>query len=375
MRDYFGSGDPVRFIFPIDGDCLNGADGAREGSDLVVPVQVAARQDADLYVNGQRATFDGECFRAFVRFSAYRTLLYAEDRNTGEHAVVSVFKLHDPEKKFRLSSDDNIVFLRDLTAHRDEYRSIFDHPYLAMYRRVHEETGVCIDLNLFYEGFGNSIWGDERFCLTQVTDKFRDEWEANSGWLRLSFHAAAERPRYPYRTTPYEVIADDCAKVHREIIRFAGEKTLSHTMTAHYGAANEQSLLAVRNLGYRNVAGYFEFQPDGSTLVAYHYPKELVEHIGERDFWRDTLLDITFTRIDRVLNLAKTPEENLAKVREAVASPTRGRFIELMIHEQYFYKSYTNYIERFGDIVLEACRYLKEQDYSGAFSHDVTAPY
>ncbi len=45
---------------------------------------------------------------------------------------------------FCFTVDDNIRFLKELT--RNRYNSIFDHPYLAMYKRLHEEFGLKIQL-------------------------------------------------------------------------------------------------------------------------------------------------------------------------------------------------------------------------------------
>lgn len=54
-------------------------------------------------------------------------------------------------KQFCFTVDDNVRFLRELNAGRAE--SIFDHPYLALYRRLHERFGLKIQLNLFLSGF------------------------------------------------------------------------------------------------------------------------------------------------------------------------------------------------------------------------------
>ncbi|MBQ4268968.1 MAG: hypothetical protein IJB97_04895, partial [Clostridia bacterium] len=53
--------------------------------------------------------------------------------------------------------------------------------------------------------------------------------------------------------------------------------------------------------------------------------------------------------------------------------PTRAGFIELMIHEQYFYEDYYAYIPAFGDIVCENCKWLKDQGYVGTFLQDVVS--
>ena len=43
-------------------------------------------------------------------------------------------------KRFRISSDDNILFLQDINKNKDTYSSIFENPYLAMYKMAHDES-------------------------------------------------------------------------------------------------------------------------------------------------------------------------------------------------------------------------------------------
>lgn len=370
MKDYLRKNQPVRFVFPIDGDCINSADGKRDGNDLLVTVKVAAPESAEVYVNDVPAQKQGEYYQAEIRFENYRTSLTAVDTVSGESDTIAVYKLRAPEKKFRLSSDDNILFLKDIAKNQDKYTSIFDNPYLKMYKRAHDATGVCVHLNLFYET-GADPTAEGYFNLTMVPDKYKNEWAANSDWLRLSFHSRTNEPLWPYKNTTHSKLYNDAKLVHKEILRFAGEKSLAKTTTLHFGSTNVTGVRALRSLGYQTLAAYFEFDNEGNTMVAYHYPKDLVAYLGERDFWKDTEEDVMYCRIDRVLNLAKTVDGNLDVVKEVVKNPTRGKFIELMIHEQYFYETYYAYIPDFGDIIYENCKWLKEQGYTSTFMQDV----
>ena len=370
MKDYLRKNQPVRFVFPIDGDCINSADGKRDGNDLLVTVKVAAPESAEVYVNDVPAQKQGEYYQAEIRFENYRTSLTAVDTVSGESDTIAVYKVRAPEKKFRLSSDDNILFLQDIAKNQDKYTSIFDNPYLKMYKRAHDATGVCVHLNLFYETGADST-AEGYFNLAMVPDKYKNEWAANSDWLRLSFHSRTNEPLWPYKNTTHSKLYNDAKLVHKEILRFAGEKSLAKTTTLHFGSTNVTGVRALRSLGYQTLAAYFEFDNEGNTMVAYHYPKDLVAYLGERDFWKDTEEDVMYCRIDRVLNLAKTVDGNLDVVKEVVKNPTRGEFIELMIHEQYFYETYYAYIPDFGDIIHDTCKWLKDQGYTSTFMQDV----
>ncbi len=367
MKNHFQKNAPISFLFPIDGDCLNSRDGREEDGRLTVTARVAAPAGHCVEINGREAVYREGAYEAAVYVAAYRTELIARDLSAGTECRASVFRLPHAVGGFRISSDDNILFLYDLTVHKDEYRSMFENPYLALYREAHEKYGAKVHLNLFYE-FTESdrqYFSTDRPCfnLSMVTDAFKEEFRANADWLKLSFHSRANTMR-PYENTTEEEISRECEAVHREILRFAGKEALSDVTTLHFGAANEAAVRAMRAAGYRAMAGYFI--PGRPNPVAYHATEELIAHIYERDFFCDTDTDMFFGRIDSVLN-CNTNEENLAEIAEAAASPTRGGYIEVMIHEQYFYPDYVNYLPDFRARVLDPVRYLYEKGYRGRF--------
>ena len=264
-------------------------------------------------------------------------------------------------KSFCFTVDDNIRFFEDLT--RGDQTSLFEHPYLAVYHRLHEEFDLKVQLNLFYE--------NATFDLSEMTDRFRDEWAANSDWLKLSFHSKAEFPPKPYQFATPEQIIEDYDKVCREIIRFAGEECLSTVTTIHFGEANVECARALRARGTTTLTGYFEHTAKGDPLVAYYAPDDLIDHVGERDFWVDTEEDILFGRIDIVLN-GKTLEWVMEEMCKIIASPTRSGFVSIMIHEQYFYENYSHFRPDFAERVLHPCRLLCETGYVGAHISEVT---
>jgi len=272
--------------------------------------------------------------------------------------------------KYRLSSDDNIIFLADINEHKDVYKSVFENPYLAMYKKAHDLYGAKVHLNLFYEFNDESAshftGKREYFDLSMMTDKFKDEFIANSDWLKFSFHAKANDPDMPYKNTTYEELSRDIERSHKEIIRFAGKETLSNVLTLHWGESNIAGVRALRHAGYEGITGYFEVKPNGDPLVAYYYPADFVKHVGARDFWKDTDEDIMYGRIDNVLNTIKL-EQVVPTLEGIYAEPKRAGFISIMIHEQYFHSDYKAYIPEFEDIVLTACKWLYEHDYKGAF--------
>lgn len=364
----------IEFVFPIDGDCLNERDGRLENGVLIVPVTVRAEKGHEVYICGKKSVENDGEYVAEVEIDGYRNTLVAEDRTSGESENVAVFKLNDVIGKYRVSSDDNILFLQDLTKNQDTYKSIFENPYLAVYKKAHDKYGAKVHLNLFYEFIPNEHFTEhtEYFNLTMMTDKFKDEFRANSDWLKLAFHANSEFPDMPYKNTTFEQMRNDCIKVCREIIRFAGKECMNDTTTIHWGEVNREGVRALRSLGFKSLTGYLTFNPDGTPLVAYYLNKEEVAHADTRDFWYDKDEDMMFARIDLVTNIGSY-DFVMSKIKEIVAHPHRGGFVSTMIHEQYYHADYSGYLPDFENRVLDVCKYLYENGYTGCHIADAVA--
>ncbi len=357
----------MRFLFPQDGDCINKNDG------VPIEVRVDAPADANVYVGGIKAEFSGGTWTANVPISDYKTTLTAENRKNGETCAVTILKFADPVGKFRLSSDDNILFLQDITKNQDEYTSIFDNPYLALYKKAHDLYGACVHLNLFYEYIPDARYFSahpDRFDLSMMTDKFKSEFEANSDWLKLAFHANAEFPDKPYKYATAEQITEDFLKIRREIVRFAGESVLTDSTTVHWGEANRDCVRALHELGLRSLTGYFRRNAKNEPSVSYYFDGELLDHIGSRDFWYDADEDMIFAQIDLVLN-EKTYSDVTEALPKIAGDPHRGGFISLMIHEQYFHPDYRRHLPDFEARVLDACKFLHDRGYIGSHISDI----
>ena len=375
MSNYFMTDSDIRFLFPINGDCVNERDGALDGDGVIVNTKVLAPEGSEVYICGQKAELQDGIYTASVRVAGYRNTLTAEDRTNGSCCKVAVYYMPDTVGKYRLSSDDNIIFLQDITKNKDVYTSIFDNPYLAIYKKAHDLYGAKVHLNLFY-GFcpkPNLFFDTDReyFNLSMMTDKFKDEFRANSDWLKLAFHAKGEHPAKPYQKATAEKITEDCIQVCREIIRFAGPECINDTTTVHWGEANKECARALRALGFRSLTGYFEHTSKGEPLVAYYAPDDLIDHVGERDFWYDTDEDILFGRIDLVLNTT-TYEKIMSEMHKIIAHPHRGGFVSIMIHEQYFYEDYCAHRPDFEKRILDPCKLLFENGYKGEHVCEMT---
>ncbi|MEG2570762.1 MAG: hypothetical protein RSA70_04935 [Clostridia bacterium] len=352
----------LKFTNWIEGDMLCDRDGDVHNGALTTKVSVAAPAGSDITVNGARAAFADGIYTANVTLSQYETKVCATDTASGESVSITLFWLPNYGGKYRVSLDDNIWFLRDIAEHN--YDSIFENPYLAFWRELYEEFGTKTHINIYLKD-------DDDFTIAQVTDKYKAEWAAARDFLRLSFHARANLPARPYLHSGYDEVKRDVDDVRREILRFAGEPMLGPTTTLHWGDATIEGSRALRDAGYTiQVADFsYDMSPDACP-IAYYLEGEQRTHMFDRFIWRDTTENITFVRCAIIVNTYET--EEIAPFLDDVASdPHHGAYIDLLIHEQYFYESYPDYQPNYREKMRVAVKWAVDNGYESAFLDEV----
>ena len=112
----FNSNDNnIRFISPIDGDMLCEYDGKVENGSLFTTVRIAAPYGSNIMINGAEAKFADKLFFSEVHLKDYKNVIEVEDVKSGEKQSITVFWLKNFTNKYRLSLDDNIWFLKDIS--------------------------------------------------------------------------------------------------------------------------------------------------------------------------------------------------------------------------------------------------------------------
>ncbi|GAB3902817.1 hypothetical protein GCM10028803_30150 [Larkinella knui] len=352
---------PIQFISPIDGDMLHARDGESTPEGVLIDVRVAAPSAHRLTINGQDAVDENGIFSAKINLTQDKTTIAVHDQTSGETSAITVFRLPHFAGKYRLSIDDNIWFLRDIGQQPAAYPSLFDHPYLGFLKHVHETYGTKIHLNLFYQTDG--------FTLSEFPDRYKPEWQANANWLRLSFHARSEFPDKPYEAAGYEQVSRDCAVVDAEIRRFAGQEVMGPVTTIHWGEATVEGSRALRDAGYAGQLGYFNVDDDLPT-ASYYLTVEQRRHLKKRFVWHDTQEGISFVRASIVIDKKELPD--IVPFLDAYAESPSGKppFVDLLVHEQYFYPFYEAYQPDYRNRILTAVKWATDNGYTPAFLGD-----
>ena len=154
-----------------------------------------------------------------------------------------------------LSLDDVEVF-DDLIRHRQDYDSLFQHPFMAFMKELHNEYGLRITLYTY-----------DRFCdhdsCTRIEDmplKYRNDFLKASDWLRIGFHS--QRADFDSLVSVAE-FRNSYNRVNSAIAQFADSSMIASTLRFHYFFAPDSLLNALT--GVRSL-----LCADHGNLVSYN---------------------------------------------------------------------------------------------------------
>ncbi|MBR5505415.1 MAG: hypothetical protein IKV73_03815 [Clostridia bacterium] len=305
-------------------------------------------------------------------------------------------------KKAYFFIDDTIWAFRDIA--RQKPASIFDQPFLALMKEAHDKYGMKVQLNLFYQT--DFFYGHDEFSLAEMPDTYKAEWEANSDWLRLAFHARHEFPDYPYVNATYEDVKYDFDRIKKEVIRFAGEKSFALGVIPHWLPMSKEGCKALRDGGIKVMAASFgdrkEYNGDPESLPYGHSFRLLHNRQSETTLYTRRGLNTAIARsicsynhlseeemapilrnTDCVLDketgmyfrdFADGPCLNLITIDELSDSfkpHLNYEYLGYATHEQYFYPEYFAYQSDYSAKILEAAKVVSENGYEFIFVEEL----
>ena len=351
----------MRFLEPLDGAMRLFTDADLARRPATVHCRVEAAPGRMMEIGGVPARDADGVYLADVPLTAFRNEITAADPASGERASLNVYRLTAPRKVYRLSLDDNIWFLQDIAAKR--YASIFDNPYLAMYRDFHEKYGTKVHANIYL-----TCPEHGGFHLSQMPDRYLHEWQDARDWLHLTAHARADQPDMPYAAAGYDRVYGDFSAVMAEIRRFAGEPGAVTTM--HWAEATAGGIRALRDLGIQALLGDFSLDERGEPAICYSATKAQYDEVRTSCFWRDPGSGMIYFPCDIVLNSHAPGEIDGVLDGMAARWPDRN-FIDILIHEQYFYPDYVHYLPDYRARVERGIRWCRRNGYEPGFVSDL----
>lgn len=345
----------IHITFPFNGAVLNWRHGRQDESSLTITVTGSAPNCSEVKVNGVIARRSGELFSAEVKLTKFDNMITAEAagvQGQSQHTVRVVWDRYS-RPRYRFSIDDNIFFLRDMCLYPTE--NIFENLYLGQLKKLHDEFGTKFTLNLFYET------PEREFNLSNVPDKWKSQFEDNSDWLRMTWHAQCEFPDRPYQYALPEKVERDYELIHEHVNRFAGEASWTVPTIVHWGELLPSVFGMLHKKGVNALSGYF-VRDEQRYIVSCGLDEARCAYMENHDAIMDWESGIVFTHTDIVFN--NTPVEQVVPVLEPqLQNPDNAEFIDLLTHEQYFWPYYFNYRPDHSERIATGLRYLTDRGY------------
>ncbi|MCC7265459.1 MAG: fibronectin type III domain-containing protein [Candidatus Latescibacteria bacterium] len=256
-----------------------------------------------------------------------------EARQGTEVLVASADLYFNPEPTpvYSVTVDDTADLLAELVRQPSRYPSLFDHPILAFARDLHRRYGAVFTFFLFYQGTTYA-----QFDLSQMSDRYRDEWAQNADWLRLGFHARAMLPTSPYVHATTEQALGDFAAVRDQVLRFAGPGSWDPLLRSHYWSGSREAVRAWHQAGIRGFYGAAPGYP------GYYLTAEQNSLVHQGDYWWDQAEDVFFIQTDIWLERdfadpggAHTTVDSLVPVRldSLFRQPYASQNVQVFTHE------------------------------------------
>lgn len=218
-----------------------------------------------------------------------------------------------------ISFDDTIEVFKDITKNEKEYDEIFDNDMLSYLKNCHEKYGAVFSFYCYYT--------DGDFDLTQCTDKFVEDFQANSSWLKFAFHS------FDGNSDLVDVTPEDALKqysmVTEELIRITGgEECIDSIPRLHRFAGNENAIIAINECEY-GIAGLHTADDDRQS---YYLEEEDSNYIADHDTFYDQNHDLLFVSTD--VRLEKTNLWNIDNLMDSILKDNnQNKVIEVFTHE------------------------------------------
>lgn len=129
---------------------------------------------------------------------------------------------------------------KDLTD--TNYKSIFENNILSWVKSLHDEYGVVVTFYTMYES--------DDFNLSQCPGKYKDEFIANSNWLKFGFHTLNGK-------TSYETgdISADYLTTINELIRIVGSEAIDNVVRLQSFQGSKEGVSKLLSLDEEPVVG------------------------------------------------------------------------------------------------------------------------
>ena len=262
-----------------------------------------------------------------------------------------------------LSFDDVSVCFQNLTT--EEYSSLFDEPFFAELKRLHEEYGARFSLYTY-----NSV-------LCNLSDRYADEFSSNCEWLKIGFHSSSSG--FNLSDATYEQGLSYWNDFVENIKRACGSTDcIDRIPRLEYFAGSHQALLGMRDAEH----GALGFLSADDNRLSYYFNDDVMTYMYDNDRTKDEESNLVFLSTDirgdwffnfTTSNTYRKPLKStvLEELTYRNNNPSfEASFDSLIIftHEWLVYNGTT--LNSKLSVITDACRFAKENDIPFDYSQN-----
>lgn len=223
------------------------------------------------------------------------------------------------------SIDDYIDAFLDLAEHT--YDSLWQQPTFGRLKELHERYGMSFSGYAFYR--------TERGCLSQVPDRYEEEFRQAADWLKFGFHGTEYDTNYGSKKFPspdaiddYERAKEDYEEIITELLRITGgEASIDRCPRIHYYAGTVEDCRGFRDAKC-GITGLISAEDDREC---YYLDADAHRTLREKNYFYDEGLALDVYRTSIRLENVKDLQELEALLR---AVPTDKPLL-IFTHERF----------------------------------------
>ncbi|MFA6928988.1 MAG: hypothetical protein WCT05_01580 [Lentisphaeria bacterium] len=355
-----------------NGEILNCHYGQETSEALEIKLEGIADPQSLVTVNGLPVFRRDRYFSAPVQLTEKINLLTVAAHNKFGDFQQRITLVWDKQsfKRYAMRIDDNVFFLDEIA--RERPKSLMQHFYLKNLQKLHDEFGTKFILKCFYRN------DHHPFEMKKFPEQYREEFRANSDWLKLSFHAYSEFPDRPYQHATAARLAADYDLVKAEICRFAGEESFLAPTNVHWAMLPPDLFSVLRERGTKVLTsgGFLSnriivegeiVEVGGATCdIGFFYEQDVARHMQTRRCFYDPDHELFLSRTFFCCNI-DTQEEIISKIQAEEARDNTSDIMEAVSHEQYAFPNYPQFLPDYFERLRAACQTLTELGYQPVF--------
>lgn len=143
-----------------------------------------------------------------------------------------------------VSIDDVTQCFQNLTKDSALYNSLFDEPFFSFLRELHDDYGCSFTCYIFEQ--------DGDFDVSQIPNKYSDEFKRNSQWLKFGYHGLRPSSHIPNNVS-YKQFTESFLRLNRELSRFASDSSRAYVLRLDYFYATNGEVSFLKNHGVRTL--------------------------------------------------------------------------------------------------------------------------